>query len=59
MGQTTFFVARDALAPGRDHRMPAWRLRLFSLLGRNSLHPSDFLGIPPGQVVELGMQVKI
>lgn len=59
MGQTTFFVARDALVPSHDPRLRAWRLRLFSLLGRNSLHPSDFLGIAPGQVVELGMQVEL
>jgi len=59
MGQTTFFVARDTLVQARNRRMPAWRIKLFSLLGRNSLHPSDFLGIAPGQVIELGMQVEL
>ncbi|HXM69728.1 MAG TPA: KUP/HAK/KT family potassium transporter, partial [Thermoanaerobaculia bacterium] len=59
MGQTTFFVARESLLPSRNRYMPMWRERLFSFLGRNALHPSDFLGIPTARVIELGMQVKL
>jgi KUP system potassium uptake protein len=57
--QTIFFVARDTLLPSRNRQMQMWRERLFSFLGRNALHPSDFLGIPPAQVIELGTQVKL
>jgi len=59
MDQTTFFVARESLVPSRNRHMRMWRERLFSFLGRNALHPSDFLGIPPARVIELGMQVKL
>jgi KUP system potassium uptake protein len=57
--RTTFFVARDSLVPSRNRQMWRWRERLFSYLGRNALHPTDFLGIPPARVIELGMQVKL
>jgi len=57
--QTTFFVARDSLVPSRNRQMWMWRERLFSYLGRNALHPTDFLGIPPAKVIEMGMQVKL
>ena len=59
MDQTTFFVARESLVPSRNRQMRMWRERLFSYLGRNALHPTDFLGIPPARVIELGMQVKL
>jgi KUP system potassium uptake protein len=57
--ETTFFVARESLVPSRNRQMWMWRERLFSYLGRNALHPTDFLGIPPARVFELGMQVKL
>jgi KUP system potassium uptake protein len=57
--QATFFVARDSLVPSRNRQMWIWRERLFSYLGRNALHPTDFLGIPPARVIEMGMQVKL
>ena len=52
-------MARDSLVPSRNRQMWRWRERLFSYLGRNALHPTDFLGIPPARVIELGMQVKL
>jgi KUP system potassium uptake protein len=36
-----------------------WRAMLFSFLSRNSHTASEFLGLPPGRVVELGMQVEV
>ena len=39
--------------------MAAWREHLFAFLARNATQPVAFFNIPPGQVVELGMQVEI
>ena len=51
--------------PGRDDcphpggaRMMKWRKLLFVFLARNARPATQFFGIPPNQVVELGMQVE-
>jgi KUP system potassium uptake protein len=39
--------------------MAMWRERLFALMSRNALRPTDFFRIPPNRVIELGMQVRL
>jgi KUP system potassium uptake protein len=38
--------------------MMNWRKLLFVFLARNSRPATQFFGIPPDRVVELGMQVE-
>ena len=38
--------------------MPRWRRKLFVLLQRNAKSATEFFGIPPNRVVELGAQVE-
>jgi KUP system potassium uptake protein len=57
--QTTFFLSRETLIPSRKPGMAIWREKLFALMTRNALRPTDFFRIPPNRVVELGMQVRL
>jgi KUP system potassium uptake protein len=57
--QTTYFLSRETIIPGKGHAMAIWRRRLFGALSRNSQSAMQFFQIPPNRVVELGMQVEI
>ncbi|HEX2225009.1 MAG TPA: KUP/HAK/KT family potassium transporter, partial [Thermoanaerobaculia bacterium] len=56
---TTFFLSRETLIPSPKRGMALWREKLFALMVRNALRPTDFFRIPPNRVVELGMQVRL
>jgi KUP system potassium uptake protein len=59
VADTTFFVGREMLVPDRRHALRLWRERLFSLMARLALRPTEFLEIPCERVVELWEQVQI
>ncbi len=44
----------DAMLP----RMARWRKKLFVIMSRNARSATEFFGIPPNRVVELGAQVE-
>jgi KUP system potassium uptake protein len=56
---TAFFVGRENILITRRKDMARWRQGLFSVLARNSQSATDFYGIPPNQVVEIGLQVEL
>jgi len=53
---------RRAPAPSdgapRPMRLARWRKRLFVVMSRNARSATEFFGIPPNRVVELGAQVE-
>jgi KUP system potassium uptake protein len=55
----SYYLSRETLVLTGVSGMPAWRKALFAFLSRNSHSVTDFFSIPPGRVVELGMQVEI
>lgn len=55
----SYFLSRESLRLSGKSGMATWRKLLFSFLSRNAHSVTDFFGIPPGRVVELGMQVEI
>lgn len=61
MSEATYYIEHQA--PVSGHRGPdgmmAWRDRLPGLLMRNSLDTSADYQIPSGQVVDLGLRVRI
>jgi KUP system potassium uptake protein len=63
--ETTYYVGREQLIPTRrkrgDHgsRMALWRKRLFTVMSRNAIGATQYFGIPPNRVVELGTQIEI
>jgi len=73
--ETTFYLGRERIlvldrrrgpragtrtAPsGMDLHMSTWRKKLFVFLQRNARSATEFFGIPPNRVVELGAQVEL
>jgi KUP system potassium uptake protein len=55
---TTYYLGREQLIAKGSHGMRRWRKRLFSLMARNSRSATEFFGIPPNRVVELGAQIE-
>ncbi|HWJ24217.1 MAG TPA: potassium transporter Kup [Gemmatimonadaceae bacterium] len=66
---TSFFLGRERLIPtrGREHtslkeaplpRMRLWRKKLFVFMARNARSATEFFGLPPNRVVELGTQIE-
>jgi KUP system potassium uptake protein len=55
----SFFLGRETLIATKRPGMAIWREKLFSVMARNSLRPTDFFHIPANRVVELGLQVEL
>ncbi|MDG1400409.1 MAG: KUP/HAK/KT family potassium transporter, partial [Candidatus Binatia bacterium] len=56
---TTFFLGRQSLFSTGRSGMAMWRKNLFRILLRNAPTATDYFGLPPNRVVELGAQVEI
>jgi KUP system potassium uptake protein len=57
--RTSFFLSRETLIPSKRPGMALWREKLFAVMSRNAVRPTDFFRIPANRVVELGVQVKL
>jgi KUP system potassium uptake protein len=38
--------------------MPMWRKKVFVFMSRNARTATEFFGLPPNRVVELGAQIE-
>ncbi len=56
---TTFFLSRETIISTPRPGMAPWREKLFAWMARAHGRATAFFGIPPGRVVELGLQVEI
>jgi KUP system potassium uptake protein len=71
--ETTFYLGRERIiiSDGRHNpgtrrapvdlalpRMARWRKKIFVVMSRNARSATEFFGIPPNRVVELGAQVE-
>jgi KUP system potassium uptake protein len=56
---TSYFLGRETLLTGGKSPMMGWRKLLFVFVSRNALSATSYFGLPPGRVVELGMQVDL
>ncbi|HEY7744938.1 MAG TPA: potassium transporter Kup [Desulfuromonadales bacterium] len=59
MMETTFFLGRETLIPSKKPGMALWREKLFMVMSRNARSATDFFGLPPNRVIELGVQIEI
>jgi KUP system potassium uptake protein len=59
MMETTFFLGRETLIPSEKPGMALWREKLFMVMSRNARSATDFFGLPPNRVIELGVQIEI
>ena len=56
---TSYFLGRRSVVASHAHGLRRIQDRLFIALTRNSADPSEVFGIPPGRVVEMGVQVAV
>jgi len=56
---TSFFLGRETLLTNGPGKMMRLRKMLFSIIARNAQSATTFFGLPPGRVVELGMQIDL
>jgi KUP system potassium uptake protein len=57
--RTTYFLGRETIIIGERGRMPRWQRRLFGIISRGATRSTAYFNIPPGRVVELGLQVEL
>jgi KUP system potassium uptake protein len=55
---TTYYLGREQLLTVGPAKMVRWRKKLFAFMARNARSATEFFGIPPNRVVELGTQVE-
>ncbi len=58
-GRTSYFLGRETFISTGRSELPGWRRALFMFLARNARSPTEFFGIPPNEVVELGAQIEV
>jgi KUP system potassium uptake protein len=56
---TTYFLGRESLLTTGKAKMAGFRKSLFALMSRNARPATAYFGLPPGRVVELGVQVEL
>jgi KUP system potassium uptake protein len=56
---TSYFLGRRTILPTHDRGLRRLQDLLFISLNRNSADPSEVFAIPPGRVVEMGVQVAV
>jgi KUP system potassium uptake protein len=58
--ELTYFIGMEKIIPRGDRRgLPRWLSRFFGVLLRNSVRVTEYLHVPPEQVVDIGRQVSI
>jgi KUP system potassium uptake protein len=63
--ETSYYLGRERIIPRRRKRgdtrtrMALWRKKLFAVMTRNAIPATQYFGLPPNRVVELGTQVEM
>jgi len=56
--ETSYYLGRERLIPTGQAKMMRWRKKPFVCLARNAQSATQFFGLPPNRVVELGSQIE-
>ena len=59
LNPVSYYLGRETLILTGQSRMMHWRKQLFAFLSRNSQSAMSYFGLPPGRVVELGVQIEL
>jgi KUP system potassium uptake protein len=59
LGDATYYLGRETFLAGKSGKMGVFSESLFAFLARNARSATSWFGIPPDQVVELGMQIDL
>jgi len=57
--RTSYYLGRETLLPTGTSKMARWRKWLFAFISRNARPATAYFALPPGRVVELGMQIDL
>ena len=57
--ETSYYLGRERLLPTGKSPMARWRRKLFVFMARNARSATEFFGLPPNRVVELGTQIEL
>jgi KUP system potassium uptake protein len=57
--QASYFLGRESLITTGPAKLARWRKALFAFLSRNARPATQYFGLPPNRVVELGAQVEL
>ncbi|MFQ5676776.1 MAG: potassium transporter Kup, partial [bacterium] len=55
----SFYLGREKLSLADDGEMRRWRASLFLFMARNAMDASSFFGIPPQQIIEIGVRLQL
>ena len=56
--ETSYYLGRERLVLTGLAKRQRWRKKLFGLMARNARSATEFYGLPPNRVVELGAQIE-
>jgi len=56
--EASYYLGREKLSIGPDPVMGRWRSHIFIFISRNSMDAASFFGIPPDQIIEVGVQMQ-
>jgi KUP system potassium uptake protein len=57
--EASYYLGREKLSIGSKPVMSQWRSNLFIFMSRNSMDAASFFGIPPNQIIEVGVQLQL
>jgi KUP system potassium uptake protein len=57
--EASYYLGRERLSISPDAVMGRLRSDLFIFMSRNSMDAASFFGIPPGQIIEVGVQLRL
>jgi KUP system potassium uptake protein len=57
--ETSYYLGRERILPTGNSAMWRWRKKVFVFMSRNAIGATQYFGIPPNRVVELGTQIEI
>jgi KUP system potassium uptake protein len=57
--ETTYYLGRPQLLPTGPAPMMRWRKRLFAFMRRNASSVTDFFGLPPHRIIEIGARIEL
>ena len=57
--KASYYLGREKLSIGSDPAMSRWRSNLYIFISRNSMDAASFFGIPPDQIIEVGVHMHL
>jgi KUP system potassium uptake protein len=57
--EVTYVLGHERIVPGESGQMGRVTETIFAALSRNAANPSDFFGLPPARVVEVGARIDL